>query len=276
MRGFISTMSLAVLSSAAPLCAQLQTPNEAGVAMCELHLSARAEDLEAQRKFWIALGGMSTKKGPFEIMKFPGVLVFLNSASPSESPFGGSVGSVVNHVGFRVPNFQESMARWKAAGLKIVLDQSPKQGSVFAPGDVMIEIKEDASLTVPIAFHHIHFYVGEAGGGDTNSVQRIKAWYVTMFGAKPGKRAGFEAADLPGVNLTFSKSPTVTVGTRGRVLDHIGLEVKDLDAFCKKLEAGGVKFNVPYELSPTGLGSAFLTDPWGTYIELDEVLNPGE
>ena len=57
-----------------------------------------------------------------------------------------------------------------------------------------------------------------------------------------------------------------------RMLDHFGLEVKNLAAFCKKLEANGVKFVVPYTKQPSGIASAFLTDPWGTYIELTEGL----
>ena len=43
-------------------------------------------------------------------------------------------------------------------------------------------------------------------------------------------------------------------------------------AFCAKLAASGVKFDVPYRKSPTGLGVAFFTDPWGTYVELTEGL----
>ena len=95
-----------------------------------------------------------------------------------------------------------------------------------------------------------------------------------MFGAKPGMRGDNKAGDVPGENLTFSKSPTATVPTQGRALDHIGFEVKNLEAFCKKLEASGVKFNRPY--SPQiaqGLSIAFITDPWGTYIELTEGLD---
>jgi hypothetical protein len=50
--------------------------------------------------------------------------------------------------------------------------------------------------------------------------------------------------------------------------------VRNLEAFTKKLEAAGVKFDVPYRTIPSlGLSLAFLTDPWGTYIELTEGLN---
>src|ERR1019366_2936704 len=96
---------------------------------------------------------------------------------------------------------------------------------------------------------------------------------VKMFGALPGKRYHYEAADLPGVNLNFSGLPTKLAPTKGRMLDHIGFEIKNLEAFCKKLEASGVKLDAPYTKLPSGIANAFLTDPWDTYIELSEGLN---
>lgn len=87
-------------------------------------------------------------------------------------------------------------------------------------------------------------------------------------------RGRFQAADLPGMNLTFVKATSDKVGTKGRSLDHIGFEVKNLEAFCKQLEAQGVKFDSPYRKLPNlGLAIAFFTDPWGTYIELTEGLD---
>ena len=44
------------------------------------------------------------------------------------------------------------------------------------------------------------------------------------------------------------------------------------DAFCKRLEGLGVTLDVPYTKGPSGLGTARLTDPWGTSIELTEGL----
>ncbi|MDB6036551.1 MAG: Glyoxalase/bleomycin resistance protein/dioxygenase, partial [Verrucomicrobiales bacterium] len=56
-------------------------------------------------------------------------------------------------------------------------------------------------------------------------------------------------------------------------VDHIGFEVANLEAFCKKLEADGIKFDVPFRSMPQmGLSIAFFTDPWGVYIELTEGL----
>jgi hypothetical protein len=37
----------------------------------------------------------------------------------------------------------------------------------------------------------------------------------------------------------FTTVPSVTVTTKGRVLDHIGFDVTDLQGFIKKLEAAG-------------------------------------
>ncbi len=99
----------------------------------------------------------------------------------------------------------------------------------------------------------------------------MQSWYARTFGAKPGKRGPFDAADLPGANLTFSKSATPTVGTNGRAIDHISLEIADLPAFCRKLEAAGVKLDVPFTERPDlGINYAFFTDPWGTKIEMTQ------
>jgi len=48
----------------------------------------------------------------------------------------------------------------------------------------------------------------------------------------------------------------------------------NLEAFCKKLEASGVKFEKPYSKSHhKDFASAELTDPWGTSLELTEGLS---
>ena len=135
----------------------------------------------------------------------------------------------------------------------------------MSPDNVKVELSEDTKMTVPIAHHHIHFY--------TESVEDSRAWYVKMFGAVPGKRGKFEKADIPGADLSFSKSETKTEPTKGRFMDHIGFEVKGLEAFAKRMESMGVKFNIPYrKVESLGISIAFFTDPWGTYVELTEGL----
>jgi catechol 2,3-dioxygenase-like lactoylglutathione lyase family enzyme len=236
------------------------------------HVHFAVQDIDAAKKFWLTVGGTPIKLGANEGVKFPGVLILIRKAT---GPVAGTVGSTVNHIGFLVPNVDAARARWKTAGL-IMEPPNPanaKQIYLHTPDDlVRVEILEDAMQTVPIKFHHVHFFVADAGG--TNSVLAMQAWYAKTFGAKPGKRGQFEAADLPGVNLTFAKSDTPTAGTKGRELDHIGFEIKGLEAFCKKAEKAGIKLDMPYTPRPDlGIALAFMTDPWGTYIELNEGLD---
>ncbi|MFN7993037.1 MAG: VOC family protein [Bryobacteraceae bacterium] len=256
IRTTVTLLAFLVLSA----WAQLPAPNNSGVSMGHLHFVVR--DPEAHRAFWTTLGGTPMKLGQMDMFKFPDVLVLTKKGEPS----GGTEGSVIGHIGFKVKDLQGSLEKWRAAGLKTLPGASSHQAFVIAPDEIRIEMTEDPTLTVPIANHHIHFY--------TASVEDTKAWYVKLFGAKPGKRGPFEAADLPGVNLTFSQAQSAAVPTQGRALDHIGFEVKDLESFCKKLQADGIKFDVPYRRIPAlGISIAFLTDPWGTYVELTEGLN---
>jgi len=265
----ISAVGVMWVLAAGTASAQAFPPNEAGVTMGHWHLNTR--DVEANKKIFVAMGGTSLKAGNFEVVRFPGVIVYLHQAAGAPPPSGGTVGTVVNHVGFIVQNTQESVAKWKAAG---VPDQPGAAGRtdqafVVTPDELRIEILEDKNQKFPIQHHHIHFWVPES------SIPQIQAWYSKTFGAKPGMRGQNQAADLPGANLTFSKTDMPTVTTKGRVLDHIGFDVKNLEAFCKKLEANGIKLDRPYTKNPqTGGALAFITDPWGTYIELNERPNP--
>jgi catechol 2,3-dioxygenase-like lactoylglutathione lyase family enzyme len=52
------------------------------------------------------------------------------------------------------------------------------------------------------------------------------------------------------------------------VLDHIGFDVKDHAAFVKKLEAEGIKLDEPVRKSAAGNTITYITDPWGTRIEI--------
>ena len=255
-------MLILPIAFAGALLAQLPPPNKDGVSMGHLHLTGR--DTDAHRKFWVdTLGGTPVKLGSFDVFKFPDVLVMVRKGEPS----AGSEGSVINHLGFKVKSLKEFIDKCEAAGFRVDPNRPGlQQAFVYAPDDIKVELTEDAAMTAPIAHHHIHFF-------DT-AVDETKAWYVKMFGGIPGKRGRFEAADLPGTNLSFSPSQTPTAPSKGRAVDHIGFEVRDLEAFCKKLESMGVKFDVAYRKVPAlGIAIAFFTDPWGTYIELTEGLN---
>jgi hypothetical protein len=79
--------------------------------------------------------------------------------------------------------------------------------------------------------------------------------------------------NIPGVQLKYGKSAKAVGPTNGRALDRIGFEVKNLEAFCAKLQEAGLKLDQPYSKTRhAGYASAQLTDPWGTSIELTEGL----
>jgi catechol 2,3-dioxygenase-like lactoylglutathione lyase family enzyme len=257
LRGLIVLAAIAAASA----MAQLAPPNDAGVSMGHIHLLVK--DVDAQRQFWSMFGGTQIKNGQLELIQFPGTFIMLRKGEPT----AGSAGSVVNHFGFYVRSMTEALAPVRAAGFKVEPNNSKSGFYVTGPDDVRIEILEDKTLSTPIAMHHIHLFVT-----DTLAVQ---AWYVKTFGATAGKRGQFDTATVPGVEISLSKTDMAQAPTKGRSVDHIGFEVKNLDALAKKLEAQGIKFDsAPRQLPNSSTKVAFLTDPWGTYIELTENLAP--
>ena len=232
----------------------------AEVSMGHLHIFSR--NVPTQRLFLVnVLGGKdSGLLGDNVLVRFPDVLILVKGGDP----VGGTVESTVQHVGFKVKSLDHYRDKLGSAGLKFEENAQTRQINVLGPDGIKIELTEDTTLKVPIVNHHIHFY--------TADITVTQAWYVKTFGAVAGKRGKFEAADLPGVNLSFS-SGLGTAPTKGRSLDHIAFQVKDLENFCRTLEAQGVKFESPYKTVPSlGMSNAFLKDPFGTLVELTEGL----
>ena len=250
-----------------PANAQLAEPNEAGVAMGHVHLNVR--DVEAQKKFWTdQFGAAPLKREGLQGVKIPGMLILFRSQAAT----GGSEGTMMDHFGLKVPSLAEALKRCRAAGFQVQREFKGTEGFpnayIIGPDDVKIELQEDTALSVPAIAYHLHFING------TGDQITLRDWYAKNFSAVVKKRGEHDAADIPGMNLTFgiSRKPP-TAGTKGRSIDHIGFEVKNLEAFCKKLEADGVKLDVAYRKVPSaGIAIAFLTDPFGTYVELTEGL----
>src|SRR3984885_617836 len=226
------------------------------------HLNSR--DVEANKKIFLAMGGQDGGPDALQRVIFPGVVVILNQGANAPPANGGSV---VNHVGFIMQNVQESVAKWKAAGVPVEPGANDRldQAYVTTPDGLRIEILEDKNQKVPIRNEHVHFSVPEA------VIPQMQAWYANIFGAKPGSRGQNQFDDIPGVQLRFAKADAPQATTKGRVLDHIGFDIKDLQGFIKKLQAAGIKLDRPYTKNEqTGAALAFTTDPWGTFIELNE------
>jgi len=276
-------LALLIVSMAATASAQLVAAKDGPIVYGHHHLNTT--NLDAHKKFFVeTLGGTLIKIGTnnAEVVRFPNVLIFFRA---NQAPTGGTRGTTVNHIGFSVPNLRQMVDKIKANGFQMITKTEaaadrevkddiagpaqPGGASIafaLAPDDVKVELVENKQQAIPITLHHVHFFNPK----NTD----MQAWYVKTFGAKSRTGGAFPAADLPGVALNFSPSPTPVVATQGRALDHIGFEVKNLEAFCKKLEADGIKLAVPYRKVPAlGIAIAFITDPWGTYIEMTEGLD---
>ena len=286
MRGLLRALGIvtAILFCATGSPAQLNPPNDMGVTVGHMHLNVH--DVEAAKKFYLELGGMAIKSGPFEGVKYPGALFLFTKADPS----GGIEGSTVNHIGFLVKNGVALVAKMQTEGIKVVSNGTDPQGRIYggyiySPDGVKVEIIQRTTLEVPIRFDQIHFFVADPGPKEGAAWSELQQWYAKEFGVKvdraeltgpaPGNLASAPMAQsiLSGVNFRFSKQDSKAEPTKGRALDHIGFEIKNLAAFCKKLEADGIKLDAPYSVREGGLGLAFITDPMGTRIELNEGLD---
>jgi len=289
MKRFALIVTLCAAWPATSSRAQLEPPNQLGVAMGHLHLVVK--DVEANKRFFALFGGTPLEVDDTEAMKFPGVLILLTPGHPAPPgklrtqvfcgcPDDGLEMSMVNHVGFNVKDYDEAYEKFKAAGYRIEDFHNTKGRSFFfSPDGLMFEVAQSRNVTAAAGELHLHTFVNDMPPKDRDHQVvpwEMFLWYQKMFGATlmsggPGSGLG---DDVPGVRLRISQTRLTVEPTRGHVLDHIGFEVRNLEAFCKQLEASGVKLDKPYSTTRHhAFASAELTDPWGTTIELTEGLN---
>ena len=251
------------------------------------HYHLNVTSVEAHKKFWVdTLGGTAIRVGPagVDVIRFPGVFLFLHQQAPT----GPTRGTTLDHIGFAVPDVPKMTTKVVANGYGLTVGREPAPGETAAPptagnygkfsylvgpDGVKVElVTNDAPNAPPIMHHHVHFV--------NRQFVEMGQWYMKALDAtlRPGQTDFFFGADLPGVGYMlnfFSWLPKQDlVGTKGRAIDHVGFEVKGLPEFLQKLQAKGIKLTEPYRKLPDmgNIGSAFITDPWGTYIELTEGL----
>jgi catechol 2,3-dioxygenase-like lactoylglutathione lyase family enzyme len=281
MRYFAAIMTLLGVAATVALLAQTAPPNATGISMGHIHLVV--QDPAAMQKVWVdVMGGKPDMAGPLTLVKLPNVFIIITTAADAAGREGTN-GSVVNHVGFSVKSYAATKAKAEAAGLAVRELTPGKQAFVTFPNNVTVEIEEHPEIATESEFSHFHLSVP-----DQNAARE---WYIKTFGGEEGqRRKGLKGAQIPGGFVDFlaaggggrgkggdapATPPPALAGSKGRVLDHIGFEVKDLKAFLDRLTAEGIKLDRPYTdaTSKMGLKIAFITDPNGTYIELTEGLN---
>ena len=280
-RRFLSIVTILCLA-AIPAIAQTRPFNAAGVTAGHEHLAGT--DAAAHNAFWTALGAVPAQLGTgTQILKLPGVFIMFQNAggrggragnapaagaapaAPPAAP-GPSEGSSVEHLAFKVKSLKETLAKLDAGGTKPAAGATATQTFVLAPNGVKVQLVEDTALPTPIASYEMLMKV--------SSVADASAWYEKWFGARVVKQGQSTVAEIPGMNIRFAETKDPVSGTQGRAINHIGFEVKNLEAVMKKMSDGGVMVNRPYAAAPATIAPlnslGFITDPWGTYIELNE------
>ena len=255
--------AVALLSFVSPAYAQLAVPNEAGLTYGHVHLNV--SNVELHKQLWVDhFGGVVTQKGSLIAVRLPGFLVALSSREPT----GGSLGSVMDHFGFKVRNMEKFLAKWRAAGRSVDSEFTGSEGQpnayVTMPDGVRVELQEDQMLQVEVSGYHIHFRTPE--------FEELLDWYLDVFELELRPRGRIQTTtNVPGMNLSFGNASEALAPTRGRAIDHIGFELDDLEAFTEQLKEKGIEFDTEFRVIDTlQLNIAYLTDPSGVRIELTE------
>jgi hypothetical protein len=261
-------LRLAALAAAAastvPTVAQVAPPNADGISWGHVHMFIG--DPEPFKKLFVGvMGGYVTNAGVLELLRFPGSMIIVSKTRVA--PTEGSDGSTVPYIAFRVKDYADTKAKLVAGGATVISDNAAAKTAMFGfPEKLQVQIVQDASISAPAAFKNVRIQTTDPG--------KLRAWYVKTF---PGGVSGTSGNLLtqtwgPG-QIEFEKVSEAKAATKGRTLDHIGFEIKGLEAFCKKLEGDStVVFDTTYrEMAQLGgLKLAYIVDPVGTRIELTE------
>jgi catechol 2,3-dioxygenase-like lactoylglutathione lyase family enzyme len=223
------------------------------------HVHINAADPDKTIAFWTDVIGTSTwSRDSLKGVNTLGVLILIARAVPT----GPSAGSAIDRIGFKVPDLEPFLGKLAKTGFKSFQPASDRL-MIDGPDGVRIELTEDSSVYAPLQFDRIHF--------NATQPKDIQAWYAKLFGARPG---GEDQPNSFTAGVAFSLAHADSVApTAGRAIDHIAFEIKNLESFCQKLAAEGIRFDSPFQSLPQlKLSSAFLTDPSGARIELTEGL----
>jgi catechol 2,3-dioxygenase-like lactoylglutathione lyase family enzyme len=285
----IAIVAAAVIASATTRASAQLLNKDAPVVVGHFHMDVTS--VAEHRKFWVdTLGGTAAKIGSADVVRFPGIVLFFDAKKPG----GPNRGTAFDHIGFAVPDVPAVTTRVVAAGYTLTSGREPVPGQeaaaaqgtqapygrfsyILGPDGAKVELVTSAEKEpAPIVYHHIHFI--------NKQYVEMQQWYMKTFNAtlRPGQTDFFIGADLPGVgySLNFFRwegdQSLTHVPTAGRVVDHVGFEVKNLEAFCKTLEARGIKITRPYnrrDAAMNNIATAMIVDPWGVSIELTEGLD---
>lgn len=255
---FKHSLWLALLGT---FCLQAAASAQTGFVSMVDHLHLAAPNPE-QAVAWYQkhFDGKPTKEGLDRLMFGETRMIIQKNDKPEPSS-----GSVLDHIGFSVPDLDATLKAFQADGVKVVQPARDVPGLfklafVEDPWGTRIEIVQDPEK---LGLHHVHLRSPDPAG--------ILAWYVDKFGGSVSKLKG----RLDGINyggvwmLTLQGAATPSAG---HSIDHMGMRPQNVDSAVAALKAKNVKVTTePRPLTlPSGVSMrlAFIEGPEGVRIEL--------
>jgi catechol 2,3-dioxygenase-like lactoylglutathione lyase family enzyme len=248
----------ACLIVALPVLAQRPAP---GTPLLS-HIHINSSDPAVAIAFWKDVMGVSGNDAANGVSMI-GATILFNRKAPS----GPSAGSTLDHLALKIPDLQryvEVLAKTPYKSFHPEADDARLM--IDGPDGARVELVEDNTMFASKEFNHLHLYSTQA--------TEMQAWYVKNLGGRAGTGENADTVTFPGAALRFAQAASVAPSA-DRAIDHIGFEVKDLDAFCKKLVADGAKLEAaPHADAEMKTNVAMLSDPWGTRLEFMERTTP--
>ena len=204
-------------------------------------------------------GGQTMAEAPDRLLYGDTRVIFQkrDTSLPSE-------GSVLDHIGFSVPNIDGALKAFQTEGVKITqaVRDVPglfKLAFVEDPWGTKIEVVQDPQK---LGLHHIHLRTPDPAA--------TLAWFA-QFGGRSAKLKGrIDGLDMTGVWLLVQRGDATP--SPGHAIDHIGFRPINLDASVAAMKTRGVKITT--EPRPLTLGNgttvhlAFAESPDGVRIEM--------
>jgi len=273
MRTALEALCLAALVSAAaaaPARAQTILPFD------HIHLNEPAAEASQWWEKNIP-GGRRITESPNRIMYGAVRLMFLGSTST-----GGSDGSVIEHLGFSVPNLAATMRALAAIDTKVVepVKDTPglyKTAMIESPWGTRVQLVQDPQL---VGLHHVQLRTPDPDAAFT--------WLLDKFGGERTKLKGqIDAVKYGGpagfTTVYIFAAKGSSAPSQGRVIDHIGWRsigpIAETKAMLEGKSAQLTSQPRPLAL-PNGpsINFFYVAGPDGARIEIVERpgLKPGE
>jgi catechol 2,3-dioxygenase-like lactoylglutathione lyase family enzyme len=222
-------------------------------------------------------GGRRITEAPNRIMYGSTRLMFLGAQSS-----GGSQGSVIEHLGFSVPDLEAKMRELAAINTKVIepVKDIPglyKAALIESPWGTQIQLVQDPEL---LGLHHVQLRAQDP--------EAAYAWLLDKFGGERTKIKGqvdsVKYAGMPGFSTVYIVvARGASAPSQGRAIDHIGWRSTAAILDTKGM-LEGKKVQLTSQPSPLNLPNGppinyfYIAGPDGARIEIVERpgLKPGQ